>query len=83
MKLILIGIASVFLFLGVTTVALYFSYNNDYIRLKNQYEAQVAVDKAIYDEVWKVIKQQAGVSEKYAGDFKEIYKGLGRSKPNG
>lgn len=76
MKLFAIGLTIILLFLSITGVVLYFQYNNDYIRLKNSYEAQVAVDKAIYDEVWKVIKQQAGVSEKYSADFKAIYKDL-------
>lgn len=64
---IIIGTMLIF---GVIT---YISYNNDYVTLKNMYEAQVSVDKAIYDEVWKVIKQQAGVSEKYSEDFKKNY----------
>lgn len=73
MKTLLISILFVVLFLVGTVVIMYISYNNQYVRLKNSYEAQVSVDKAIYDEVWKVIKQQAGVSEKYAEDFKGIY----------
>lgn len=74
----IIGITSglIALFLIIISVSMYISYNNQYVRLKNSYEAQVSVDRAIYDEVWKVIKQQAGVSEKYADDFKSIYTDL-------
>lgn len=72
-KTIMIAVLIICSFLLFTVIAMYISYTNQYVRLKNSYEAQVSVDKAIYDEVWKVIKQQAGVSEKYAADFKNIY----------
>lgn len=75
-KLITIAILIVVLFIGITGVIMYFQYNNQYVRLKNSYDAQVSVDKAIYDEVWKVIKQQANISEKYSSEFKGIYKEL-------
>jgi hypothetical protein len=63
-------------FLGVAGILMYYSYSNKYITLKNLYEAQVEDDKNIFDEVWKVIKGQAGVSEQYATKFKENYQAI-------
>lgn len=58
---------------GLGAVIFYYSYDSQYITLNNQFEAQVSQDKLVYDEVWKVIKQQAQVSDQYADKFKEIY----------
>lgn len=59
--------------LGIVIVGQFISYHNTWTDKKNLYEEQLEVDKVIYDEVWKVIKQQAGVTEKYAEDFKSVY----------
>lgn len=74
------------LFVGtllIVGVALYFSYNNDFTRLENQFKAQEEVDKAFFDEMWKTIKQQAGVSEKYSEDFRKNYKDIMASRNYG
>jgi len=62
--------------LGIGLTLTYYSYDNQYITLNNLYEAQVSDDKIVYDEVWKVVKQQAQVSEQYAESFKSIYLGM-------
>ncbi|MFW6120572.1 MAG: hypothetical protein ACOC80_06685 [Petrotogales bacterium] len=54
----------------------YVNYNNQEIELRNLAEAQQENNKTVYDKVWKVIKQKAGVTDKYATDFKEAYGGL-------
>ena len=51
----------------------YIGYHNTWTEKKNLYENQVEDNKVIYDEVWKVLKQQAGVTDKYANDFRENY----------
>lgn len=74
------------LFVGVlliTGVVMYFSYNNEFTRKENQFKAQENVDKAFFDEMWKVIKQQAGVSEKYSEDFRRNYKEIMTSRNYG
>lgn len=76
MKYIVISLVIAVLFLIGVTVVLFFSYNNQYNRLKNKYDAQLAVDRAVYDEVWKTIQQQAGVSEKYSEDFRKSYQSI-------
>jgi hypothetical protein len=83
MKLFAILGGAGLLTLLITSVVLYISYTNDYTRLNNQYEAQVSVDQAVYDEVWKTIKQQAGVSEKYSEDFRKNYKEIMASRNYG
>lgn len=74
--------------IGVSLIALlgivmYFNFNNKFTMLNNQLEAQVEADKVIYDEMWKVLKQQAGVSEKYSEDFRKNYKDIMSSRNYG
>jgi alpha-L-fucosidase len=68
-------ILSLIIFAGIALlgVSQYIGYHNTWTDKKNLYEEQLEVDKVIYDKVWKVIQQQAQVSEKYAEDFKSIY----------
>ncbi len=64
------------IFIGLTGVIMYYIYDNKYVTINNLYEAQVAQDQIVYDEVWKVIQQQAGVSEKYSDDFRRNYRDI-------
>lgn len=66
----------ILVFLGITAVVMYFIYDNKYITLNNLYEAQVSEDKLIHDEMWKILQQQAGVTENYAESFDKIYKNM-------
>lgn len=43
------------------------------IQLRNLTEAQVEVAKANFDKMWKIIKQQAGVTDKSKDDFIAMY----------
>ena len=61
------------LILGISVLSSYISYHNTWIDKSNLYSEQLDTDKVIYDEVWKVIQQQANVSDKYADKFKGIY----------
>ncbi len=49
------------------------STSNSEVRLRNEAEAQQENLKVVFDATWKIISQKAGVSEKYADDFKDIY----------
>lgn len=62
--------------LGVIGVLTYFSYSNQEVQLRNSFNAQQKNCTVVYDQVWKIIQQQAGVASKYADDFKEIYPDL-------
>jgi hypothetical protein len=70
-------------FLGIGAVLAYFIYDNKYVLTNNLYEAQVAQDKIVYDEMWKIIQQQAGVTENYSQSFKENYKAIMDSRNYG
>lgn len=72
MKGLIIGVV-ILVVLGTIVATQYVGYHNDWTNMKNKYEAQVEADKVIYDNVWKVIKQQAQVSDQYADKFKESY----------
>ena len=61
-------------FIGIGIVVAYFVYENKFITVNNLYEAQVSEDKLIHDEMWKILKQQAGVTEAYSESFTKAYK---------
>ena len=46
---------------------------NTEIELRNQAIAQEKANQVVYDEVWKVLQQKAGILDKYAEDFKSVY----------
>ena len=62
-----------FVFLGFSAVVMYFIYDNKYVTLNNLYEAQVSQDKLVHDEMWKILQQQAGVTENYSESFNKNY----------
>ena len=69
---------------GVSCMGMYFSYNNQEVALRKQAEAQRGKVEGTFDAMWKIISQQAQVSEQYKEAFKEIYPDLisGRYKDN-
>lgn len=48
-------------------------YQNDEVRLVNEFEGQEKKIEAIHDNMWKVIQQKAGVTMEYAAQFDSIY----------
>jgi hypothetical protein len=72
-----------FVFLGFTAVVMYFTYDNKYVTLNNLYEAQVAQDKLVHDEMWKILQQQAGVTENYSESFNKNYTNIMNSRNYG
>ena len=56
--------------------SMYFSYNNQEISLRKQAEAQRGKVEGVFDTMWKIISQQAQVSNEYKDAFKEIYPDL-------
>jgi len=63
--------------LVVVVIVVYFgmsiSYKNDEIGLRNRAAAQLEVLQAVFDNTWKIISQQAQISEQYKETFKEVY----------
>jgi hypothetical protein len=52
------------------------SISNQEIRLRNKIGAQDQVIEAFFDKMWKVIKQQAGVTEEFKESFRTAYKDI-------
>ena len=50
--------------------------SNSEIRLRNTIGGENKVVEAYFDKMWKIIKQQAGVTEEYKDSFHLIYKDL-------
>lgn len=84
-KLTGVIIGAVVLVLLGTGFLMSVSYNNREVDLRNAAAAKQEANQARYDEVWKTIKQVAGVTDKYSSDFKEIYNGImaGRYEADG
>lgn len=78
-------VLGIFLFVGMFFVAIpLISYSNQEVSIRNQVIASQKSNEVIYDRVWKTIQQQAGVSEKYSIDFRNIYKDIMEARnPNG
>lgn len=69
-------ILATFLTFGIIGVSMYFSYNNEEVALRQQAEAQRGKIEGTFDTMWKIISQQAQVSNEYKDAFKEIYPDL-------
>lgn len=57
----------------VVAVVMYFTYNNREVALRKEAEAQKGKIESVYDTMWKVLKQEAGVTEQYRKTFEKIY----------
>lgn len=57
-------------------VIMYFTYNNREVALRKEAEAQKGKIEAVFDTMWKTIKQEAGVTEEYRKTFEKIYPDL-------
>lgn len=55
---------------------MYVSYSNQEVRLRNALAAQQRSNEAVFDNTWKILKQQAGVAEQHKDAFREIYSDL-------
>jgi len=51
-------------------------YSNSEIEIRNQSEAQQKANEAVKDKTWKVVKQKAGILDKYATDFQKAFGGI-------
>ena len=71
----LIG-GGVFVILGLMIVFWAVGLSNSEIKLKNRGNAQQESCAAYFDKVWKILQQQAQVTDQYKDGFKEIYTGL-------
>lgn len=70
------GVFLAFMIVAVVGVATYFSYSNQEIGLRNSIGATQKVTEGTFDATWKIISQQAQVTDKYKDSFKDIYKNI-------
>ena len=68
-----ISIAVIVIIVVLSSIGMYFSYNNREINLRQQCEAQRGKIENCYDRMWKILSQKAQVSNEYKNAFKEIY----------
>ena len=76
MKIVMGSIAAIFIFCAASVFGMYARYNNAEIGLRSQIKAVQKSNEAVFDSVWKIIKQQAQIADKYKDAFKGIYKGI-------
>ena len=58
---------------SIIIIMMYFGTVNNHADIHNQATAQQKANEVVYDEVWKVLAQKAGILDKYATDFKSVY----------
>ena len=76
-KYMIATLISIFIIVMATMyISLYFSYNNQEVELRQQAEAQRVKVESNFDTMWKILSQQAQVSNEYKDAFKEIYPDL-------
>ena len=66
-------IITVSVLLLIVLIYLFFHYNNLEISLRKEAEAQENDISTVHDTMWKIIKEKAGVAEKYRDTFEKIY----------
>lgn len=73
-KLIIsLSVIAVLLITGVTIFQTYRSTFDKNVELKNSFKAQKGVIAGNFDKMWKVLRDQAKVTDKSAQAFKDIY----------
>jgi len=72
----MIALIGAIVFAAVGLVGAYISYNNKYTTMKNLIAAKQTDIENNYDAMWKIISQQAQVTDQYKDSFKEIYIGI-------
>lgn len=72
-KLPLIITIIIIVVIGVIFFAMDMTYNNQQVRLVNQFKTEEQTIEATYDNMWKSIQQIAQVADKYKESFKEVY----------
>lgn len=70
----LIGVAAVVGVLAIVLLAgvMYISYSNSEIGLRNAVAAKQKANEAVFDKVWKTIKQITQVKDDYKESFREV-----------
>lgn len=75
-KIIILVAVAIICFVGIGLLITDINYENKEISLREQAEAQRGKIESVYDQMWKIISQQAQVTESYKDSFKEIFIGI-------
>ena len=59
------------IFIGVIIFFIAVGYSNMEIDIRTQCDAQQQANQAVKDKTWKVVKQKAGVVDKYADEIEQ------------
>lgn len=58
---------------AIIFLSMMFSYQNQEVRLTNEYNAQLGKIEGVHDNMWKILQSKAGVTKEYAANFDSIY----------
>jgi len=75
-KLISLTATGIVALILIILVVMNFNAKNKEVDLRNQISAKQTNLSNYYDKMWKILKQKAGVADKYKTAFKDIYTGL-------
>ena len=70
------GIIGIIVLGAVVYFGMSISYKTKEVELRNAIVAKQKANEASFDTCWKIVQQQAQVTDSYKESFKEIYKGL-------
>jgi hypothetical protein len=79
-------LVAVFLTIGIFSgFIMYMNAKNTEIQLVTRFDAEKKDLENVFDSMWKILKQQAGVTDQYKNAFREIYPSIiaGRYQGNG
>lgn len=71
--IITLAIVGLFMIVGFSLFNSYRSVYDRNVQLKNKFKKQESVIASYYDKMWKVLKQQASLTDQAAETFKDIY----------
>ena len=77
MKKIIAGVlVAIVVIIGFSIFGTYVSYNNQDVSIRKLSDAQRGKIEIIHDQMWKILKDQANVTENYKNSFDKIYTGI-------
>lgn len=69
--------------LALIVGAMYVTSSNKEVRLRNRITAQQKSNEATFDQTWKVIQQQAGVTSEYKESFRSTFTDIMNARYSG
>jgi hypothetical protein len=82
MKFVTLGVMAVIIALGIGVAMAFMRTSNTEVSLRAQVAAQQQSNEAVFDNTWKILSQQAQLTEAHKEAFKSIYVGLMEGRYN-